>query len=196
MFDKEKLKKFLKGDNKKLKADLFLIFALGILLLIMSNSIFKNKFEKPKITEPVTTNNKDNDDYESATAKDLEKRLKKILSNVADAGEIDVMITTSYSSELVVAQDTKKEETNTEETATQGDKRNILSSNTESNVVLVENSDGSKKPLVLKELEPKIEGVVIVAQGGDNAIVKDQISRAAQALLNVPAHKVEVLKMK
>ena len=48
MFDKEKLKKFLKGDNKKLKADLFLIFALGILLLIMSNSIFKNKFEKPK----------------------------------------------------------------------------------------------------------------------------------------------------
>ena len=66
-----------------------------------------------KITENVTTNNNDNNDYESATAKDLEKRLKKILSNVANAGEIDVMITTSYSSELVVAQDTKKEETNT-----------------------------------------------------------------------------------
>lgn len=196
MFDKEKLKKFLKGDSKKLKADLFLIFALGIVLLIMSNSIFKNKSAEPKKTEIMAESTSSNDDYESATAKDLEKRLKKILLNVAEAGEIEVMITTSYSSELVVAKDTKKEETNTEETATQGDKRNILSSNTESNVVLVENSDGSKKPLVLKELEPKIEGVVIVAQGGDNAIVKDQLSRAAQALLNVPAHKVEVLKMK
>ena len=51
------------------------------------------------------------------------------------------------------------------------------------------------KPIVVKENTPEIEGIVVVAQGGGNVLVKESISKAAQALFNVPAHKVEVLKM-
>lgn len=53
----------------------------------------------------------------------------------------------------------------------------------------------SGEPFIVKEKTPEIEGIVVVAEGGDDIIVKDAISKAAQALFNVPAHKVEVLKM-
>jgi len=42
----------------------------------------------------------------------------------------------------------------------------------------------------------EISGIVIVAEGGDNVIVKDSLIRAAQALFGVSANKVEVFKMK
>ena len=41
-----------------------------------------------------------------------------------------------------------------------------------------------------------MEGVVIVAQGGGDPVVSAALNQAAQALLDVPAHKVAVLKMK
>ena len=48
---------------------------------------------------------------------------------------------------------------------------------------------------MVKEKTPEIEGIVVVAQGGGDANVKNSISKAAQALFDIPAHKVEVLKM-
>ena len=55
---------------------------------------------------------------------------------------------------------------------------------------------GVQEPLVLKETAPKVEGVLILCEGGDNITIKEAISKACQALFNVPAHKIEVLKMK
>ena len=40
-----------------------------------------------------------------------------------------------------------------------------------------------------------IEGVVIVAQGGDNGSVAADITSALEALLGIPVHKIKVLKM-
>jgi len=41
-----------------------------------------------------------------------------------------------------------------------------------------------------------IEGVVIVAEGGRDATVQAALHQAAEALCNVPAHKIAVLQMK
>ena len=61
---------------------------------------------------------------------------------------------------------------------------------------MLEDGRGSFSPLVLSEASPKVEGVVIVAEGGGNPAVCASLNRAAQALLDVPAHKIAVLKMK
>lgn len=57
------------------------------------------------------------------------------------------------------------------------------------------NIDG-KNPLALKEIEPKIEGIIIIAQGGDNIFIKNELIKSAQTILNVDAHKIHVMKMK
>ena len=106
------------------------------------------------------------------------------------------MITLSSEGESVYAQENKKSTSQTEESASQGDSRGIASETEESTVVTVNNGDGSTSPVVIKEMTAEISGIVIVAEGGDNVLVKDSLIRAAQALFGVPANKVEVFKMK
>ena len=56
------------------------------------------------------------------------------------------------------------------------------------------NSQGSGSPYVSKELSPKIEGVVVIADGGENAVVKENISSAVQALFDIEPHKIRIMK--
>ena len=55
--------------------------------------------------------------------------------------------------------------------------------------------DGKKVPYVIKEVEPVVEGVVVVAQGGGNDIIKNQIVEAVSVLFHISSYKVKVLKM-
>lgn len=45
-----------------------------------------------------------------------------------------------------------------------------------------------------KELSPKIEGVVVIADGGENAVVKENINSAVQALFDIEPHKIRIMK--
>ena len=66
----------------------------------------------------------------------------------------------------------------------------------EQKAVLTEEKGGNTAPFILSENAPVIEGVVIVAEGGRDATVQAALHQAAEALCNVPAHKIAVLQMK
>ena len=72
------------------------------------------------------------------------------------------------------------------------EKDNGKENNSKSEVVY----DGNKMPVILKEYMPKVEGVIIVAQGGNIESVKKQLISGTVALLGIDSHKIEVLKMK
>ena len=55
-------------------------------------------------------------------------------------------------------------------------------------------SDGTQIPYVSKELTPEIGGVLVIADGGDNAVVVQNITEAIQALFGVEAHKIKIMK--
>ena len=57
-------------------------------------------------------------------------------------------------------------------------------------------SDGNETPFVNKEILPKIDGVLIVAEGGADASVRKNISEAVEALFGLDAHKIKIVKMK
>lgn len=196
--DKNSLKDIFKPENKKLRTNILTAFMIGILLIIVGNTFFtNNEKQEQQILSESQEKSVDNSTIQyDKTEKNLEKRLEGIFSQVEGAGQLKVMVTTSCSSEIVIAQEIKKEQTTTEEQAPQGDTRKIQSEKSENKIVMTEDKNGKGSPLVLKEEVPKIEGIVIVAQGGDNALVQDALVKAAQALLNLPAHKVQVLKMK
>ena len=52
------------------------------------------------------------------------------------------------------------------------------------------------KTVVLKELYPKISGVLIVAEGADKLTVYNKIQQATLSLLDVKASQIEILAMK
>ena len=117
----------------------------------------------------------------------VEAELERVLSQVAGAGQVQVLLTYAATAESTPAREEKIEESNgnSEETVSR-----------ESTVVLMEDGSGGQSPLILTETAPQVEGVLIVAQGAGDPVVCDGLSRAAQALLQVPAHKIAILKMK
>ena len=50
-------------------------------------------------------------------------------------------------------------------------------------------------PYIVKELEPEIAGVLVIAEGGNNEVIKSDVIAAVQVLFDVPAHKIKVMKM-
>ncbi len=63
----------------------------------------------------------------------------------------------------------------------------------DSDSLVTDNGSGSS-PYVIKQIMPEVEGVIIVADGGDKPTVKNEIYEAVQALFPVPTHKIKVLK--
>lgn len=125
--------------------------------------------------------------------KELEKRVKEILKNVEGVGTVDVMIMLHSSGEKIIHVDQERSRTSTEEQDSSGGTRKVMTEET-SQTALMSGSSGSQEPVIEKEIQPEIAGVVISAQGGGSAQVKAEISEAMEALFGLPAHKIKVLK--
>ena len=124
----------------------------------------------------------------------LEERLTEALSQMANVGKVKVMITLKESGELVLEKDSVTSRSATEENDSQGGSRSINETTYEENTVYSTDS-GYSEPYVVKVCAPKIEGVLVVAEGAGSGTVNRTIVEIAQALFGVEAHKVVVVKM-
>lgn len=192
----DKIKELLKGGMKLDK--LILLLAAGLLLLVLAipSAPKDNSKEEPQTKEQSQTfaesdgQTLTNLSYEEA----LEKKLKEILSEVEGVGEVDVMITLKSTQELVIQSDYSKDKSFTQETDSSGGTRQITEEGESRTTVLIDNGNGEQIPYVLKELTPQISGILISAQGGGSAVVKNEIYQAVEALFDIPSHKIKVLK--
>lgn len=125
----------------------------------------------------------------------LEKRLSAILSQVAGAGRVEVMVTLESRGERIVEKDTPESRKSVEETDSSGGSRTTDEQDWSEETVYYEDGSGGKSPYVVKELEPNIEGVLVLAEGGDSAVVKQELLEAVQALFPIEAHKVKIMKL-
>lgn len=129
-------------------------------------------------------------DYEAA----MEARLEQILEGMAGAGKVSVMITFASSQELVVEKDRPLTRSNTTESDSEGGSRNIYQTESgETTVYITQGTDS--EPYVVKTLTPKVEGVLIAAEGAGTGEVTKNITEAVQALFDLEAHKIKVVKM-
>jgi stage III sporulation protein AG len=55
--------------------------------------------------------------------------------------------------------------------------------------------DSNNNPITEKVVMPKIEGAIIIAEGGENIEVKANIIQAVAAVTGLTSHKIQVFKM-
>lgn len=156
----------------KLKTDgktrlILIIFCFVILALIVAVNFFPTKTATAGSSDAVT-------EYVSS----MELKLEKLLNKVDGAGNVSVAISVESGMETVLAMTTTTKETSAG--------REIVSA-----PILV-----NGKTVVLKELYPKISGVLIVAEGADKLTVYNKIQQATLSLLDVKASQIEILAMK
>lgn len=111
-----------------------------------------------------------------------EKELEEIVSKINGAGDVDVMITYYSGAEKALAYETQEDKTQ-QDTGSESsiNKKAVM-------------ADG--EPVVIKNLYPKVKGVVVVAEGAGNIQVKKEIQDAVKTALDVAVHKVCVLEKK
>ena len=173
------------------KSDWLIIALAGVLILIIllptKGKTEEAKETKEKQTEAVT-------DTVTDTSTSLELQLESILSQVDGVGEVKVMITYKDSGTQVIEKDSDTTNNTSEETDSGGGSRITQENNKQETTVYDELENGST-PFVSKELKPEIEGILVVAQGGDKTLVKQNISEAVLALFQVEAHRIKIVKM-
>ena len=122
----------------------------------------------------------------------LEEKLKKMLEAVQGLGEVEVMVTLESSEEKIVEKDMTAERSNTEEQDAAGGARTVNTSNTEYRTIYREDTGGD--PFVVKTITPKVEGVLVVAEGAGKGNMAGEITQIIQALFGVEAHRIKVLE--
>lgn len=136
------------------------------------------------------------DDTTEIYVKNLEQRLEQTLSMVEGVGKVKVMVTLQATSERIIEKDQPMDRSIVTETDGEGGNRNSNDMSSEETTVYITDGEGNQIPYVVKELEPVVEGVTVVAQGGGNPVINKNISDIIQALFGIQPHKIIVVKMK
>ncbi len=131
---------------------------------------------------------------DASTNADNEARLKKVLEAIDGAGRVEVMITYESGPEMVPAMNQSTTTQESEEFTGTDTVRQSRTTDESQNPVIASGQEDDL--LVLKEVEPEVRGVVVVAEGASDIQVQLNLQRAVQTVLNVPADKVEVFSMK
>jgi stage III sporulation protein AG len=118
---------------------------------------------------------------------DMEKRLSELLSQVEGAGQVSVMIYADTSSEQIPAYNNEQDTRNDERT----DGKSSEISETKELAL-----SGDDTPVILKVMVPQIKGVVVVAEGAGDMLIREQLNNAVCTLLGIPEHRVQILKHK
>ena len=195
MKDKQWMEKLLKKEN------MIVFVLLGVLLLVIAIPIGEDKTgegEEEKKTD-VKLERGENYEIEDTNLEyclQLENRIEEILSCMDGVGEVRAMVTLAASKELVVEKDEPVTRSTVTEKDGAGGSRSTNESRFEYETIYETDKEGNKIPYVIKSVEPQIQGITVVAQGGGNPLVQKNISEVLEALFHVEVHKIKVVKMK
>lgn len=189
----ERIKKWILDKMKEIGLlKLVLLLFAGILLLL--TTIPSESIEKSETGDHTTIVTKTNE--QKIFKEEMERQLSLALEQVQGIGKTKIMITLKATKELIINKDRPmKEEENKEKDSTGGE-RIQSSKEMEETTILVSDDSGTQTPYVIKELEPEIAGIVVVAQGGDEERIIKEITDACEVLFSLPIHKIKVMKMK
>ena len=112
---------------------------------------------------------------------------------MSGVGDVTVMITLKSSAEKVVEKDVAVTNEAVSESDSQGGARTTHNS-THGETTVYNDGSSQSQPYVSKELSPQIEGVVVIAEGGADSVVKQNITEAVQALFGIDTHKIRIMK--
>ena len=151
----------------------------GILLILLSSVLGSSKKNEINKTEREITA----EEYKAI----LEEDIKKTVRDITGSKNISVVIT--IESGIKYAYADIKEETLTE---TQEKENTKTDSGLKENYITVKTADGGEQALIVTTEMPKVRGVAIVCDGGDNEYIFEKIQNAVTAALDISSKRVYI----
>jgi len=194
------LQKYMEARDRKMVMYLVMLAAAGAMLMLWGRTARNSDARLPQepaamaafayqaeaVPAPVT---------HARPERALEEDLEAFLSLVEGAGRVRVMVSAFGGRETVFAVDTTSNHSYVMEEDAQGGTRDQRQISTQEQTVIISDRNGLDQPLILREIPYRVEGVVIIAEGGGDPFIRDALTRAAMAVLGAEAHRVQVLAM-
>lgn len=182
--------------SKRAATNLIIVFCLGLALILIADFYRdiggKEATQEGLFDESTQTNGSAYDASEPDYVRNLENELSSILGKIQGAGRVSVMITLESGKEIVPAKDESISDKVTNEKDKSGGTRVTDEKTTDDEVVFTTAQGGNSKPLIIKEINPEVKGVIVVAEGAKDSKIKLRISQAVQTVLDIPAYRVTV----
>jgi len=158
----EWLKNVLKKENALRLVMVLGICGIALLALSSFGSGGEEPREEPKQEEP-----------NAAYARTLEQDLTRIVTAITGERDPAIMVTLENTGSRVYAEDEKES-----------------SQEKESTHVVLEDSQGAQSPLTVTQVQPRIQGIVIVSARAKDPAVKEKLTNAAMTALGIPSSRV------
>ncbi len=167
------LKKIFIQDKK-----ILILVSVAIICVLML-AVFGYVEDEKTQTQQEKTDENTISDININERKELENRLKNIISKMEGVENVAVMVVLNSTGENVYATNSKSEKN--------GDKNSK-----DSEIVLHQNNDGNDEGLIVSVKSPQISGVAVVCDGGKSSIVKAEITKLITNLFGIGADRVYV----
>ena len=164
---------------KNIKSIVAIVLFSVVVLIVMNTS-----FTTTKSTSESSTNRTTSTNYISSKqyVQDLEGRLSSVLSCIKGAGQTRVMITIENGPQIKLAESVEEKTI----TTSSGSTVTVVT-----NPILIDVS-GVQEPLILMEVVPKVEGVIVVCAGANDIGVRLNMLYAIKALIDVPNDNIQI----
>lgn len=159
---------------------LYIILIIGVVILALGSGLYGGK--------KADHNEINAKDEVIQPAEQIEKQLSQILSEIKGAGDVSVMISYESTSEKIFATDTNIETAQSDEQGDAG-KPTKKTSTTKQDIKTI---TPGNTPVLSKQNYPKVRGVIVVADGAGDAVIKQNIILAVKSVLDIPDHKIGV----
>ncbi len=194
------------GGAKKISVFRWLIILglVGVAIVLFSSFVNVKKVDNENIgREPPSSNptqatfqNTDSQvDSFGSIEEVFENNIKEILEKIVGVGTVDVLVTVDSTEEMVIQRNVKDSQQTSQENDANGGKRNTTQYTRDGEIVTYESS-GNETPIVTKKVKPQIRGVLIVAKGAENKVVRELVIDAVGKGLNVPSYRISVVPRK
>lgn len=188
--DEEKNQKAEQKQNQKKQINKIIIWAIIIAIVVLfCVRGFDSGSDAEKDSEMNSKQIMDELLIEKEYVEKMEADLKAILERISGAGDVSVRIYIESTSEKILAEDSKKQSDLVE-----GNDSKKQSSSSETSPVISSGGSfsGSASPYVVKERLPYPIGVIVVADGARDDIVKNEIYEAVKALYGLSANRIKI----
>ncbi len=176
---------------------LLLLGLLGLLLLAWGNLFTapadSQPSRRPSAGETPAASPEEAGDADQYALR-LAEALTQTLSQVQGAGQVSVRVFPGSGPRYEYARKTTGDTRTTQETDRSGTSRVTSEQHEEGEVTVMRGEPGGKdQPVVVVTHLPEVQGVLVVASGAGDPVVRAELTRAVQTALNLPPHRVRVL---
>ncbi len=104
-----------------------------------------------------------------------------------------IFLTLEAGSRLELVKDGERSSRQSREEDSGGGSREIVEENNRENHVILRDTQGREHPLVIQEFTPRYRGVLVVAEGVEDPVIKARVVEALRTTLNLSYHRITVL---